>query len=138
MNKSIICLLGVSLLWFSGPYYGSTTAPVTLAGAIIKSKHSDDAVVKYKRKDCPVCKGKGWYMSGDGIKKIECNYNCKYCNKSFSHSNNLNRHIKSFCLMKNNILEKEELIEASIINNDEKINKENISINNFICFCCIK
>lgn len=66
-------------------------------------------------------------------KKIECNYNCKYCNKSFSHSNNLNRHVKSFCLMKNNILEdkeKEELIEASIINNDEKINKENISINN--------
>jgi hypothetical protein len=74
MNKSIICLLGVSLLWFGGSYYGSTTAPVTLAGAIIKSKHSDDAVVKYKRKDCPVCKGKGWYMSGDGIKKIECNY----------------------------------------------------------------
>lgn len=74
MNKSIICLLGVSLLWFGGSYYGSTTAPVTLAGAIIKSKHSDDAVVKHKRKDCPVCKGKGWYMSGDGIKKIECNY----------------------------------------------------------------
>jgi hypothetical protein len=73
MNKSILCLLGVSLL-FGGSYYGSTTAPVTLAGAIIKSKHSDDAVVKYKRKDCPVCKGKGWYMSGDGIKKIECNY----------------------------------------------------------------
>lgn len=74
MNKTIICLLGVSLLWFGGSYYGSTTAPVTLAGAIIKSKHSDETTVKYKRKDCPVCKGKGWYMSGDGIKKIECNY----------------------------------------------------------------
>lgn len=74
MNKTIICLLGVSLLWFGGSYYGSTTAPVTLAGAIIKSKHTDEVSVKYKRKDCPVCKGKGWYMSGDGIKKIECNY----------------------------------------------------------------
>jgi hypothetical protein len=74
MNKVLCGLLGVSLLWFGGSYYGSTTAPVTLAGAIIKSKHSDDTTTKYKRKDCPVCKGKGWYMSGDGIKKIECNY----------------------------------------------------------------
>lgn len=59
---------------FGGSYYGSTTAPVTLAGAIIKSKHKDEVTIKYKRKDCPVCKGKGWYMSGDDIKKIECNY----------------------------------------------------------------
>jgi hypothetical protein len=29
---------------------------------------------KYKRKDCPICKGKGWYMSGDGILKIDCTY----------------------------------------------------------------
>lgn len=74
MNKVLCGLLGVSILWFGGSYYGSTTAPVTLAGAIIKSKHSDDTTTKYKRKDCPVCKGKGWYMSGDNIKKIECNY----------------------------------------------------------------
>jgi hypothetical protein len=26
------------------------------------------------RSDCPVCKGKGWYMSGDNILKIECTY----------------------------------------------------------------
>ena len=46
-----------------------------MAGAIIKSSHSSDSEAKkYKRKDCPVCHGKGWYMSGDGIKKIECNY----------------------------------------------------------------
>ena len=74
MNKILCGLLGVSFLWFGAPYYGSTTAPVTLAGAIIKSKHSDEAGVKYKRKDCPVCKGKGWYMSGDNIKKIDCSY----------------------------------------------------------------
>lgn len=74
MNNTILCLLGVSILWFGGSYYGSTTAPVVLAGSIIKSKHVDEVVVKYKRKDCPVCKGKGWYMSGDDIKKIECTY----------------------------------------------------------------
>lgn len=74
MNKVLYCLLGVSFLFFQGQYYWSTTAPVTLAGGIIKSKHQDDVTIKYKRKDCPVCKGKGWYMSGDGIKKIECNY----------------------------------------------------------------
>lgn len=74
MNKLCISLLCVGL-WFSQTgYYGSTTAPVTLAGGIIKSKHSDGDTVKYKRKDCPVCKGKGWYMSGDGIKRIDCNY----------------------------------------------------------------
>jgi hypothetical protein len=48
-------------------------APVTLAGGVIKAKHVESAS-KYKRKDCPVCKGKGWYMSGDNIKKIECTY----------------------------------------------------------------
>lgn len=74
MNKLFIGFLCVGL-WFSQTgYYGSTTAPVIMAGGIIKSKHSDDTTVKYKRKDCPVCKGKGWYMSGDGIKKIDCNY----------------------------------------------------------------
>ena len=31
-------------------------------------------VEKYKRKDCPVCKGKGWYISGDGIAKVDCGY----------------------------------------------------------------
>lgn len=49
-------------------------AAVTLAGGIIKNKSSDTEIKKYPRKDCPVCEGKGWYMSGDGIKKIECQY----------------------------------------------------------------
>jgi len=49
-------------------------AAVTLAGGILKNKSSDAETKKYPRKDCPVCEGKGWYMSGDGIKKIECQY----------------------------------------------------------------
>lgn len=50
-----------------------TKSAVVLAGSIISSKHSIDNK-KYKRKDCPVCKGKGWYISGDGIKKVDCGY----------------------------------------------------------------
>lgn len=49
-------------------------AAVTLAGGILKNKSSDTETKKYPRKDCPVCKGNGWYMSGDNIKKIECQY----------------------------------------------------------------
>lgn len=74
MNKFTFGLLAISLFFFQTKYYGSTTAPVVIAGAVIKSKHSTDVTVKYKRKDCPVCKGKGWYMSGDNIKKIDCTY----------------------------------------------------------------
>jgi hypothetical protein len=74
MNKVTVGLIALSILFSSGHYYGSTTAPVTIAGGIIKSRHTDDSTTKYKRKDCPVCKGTGWYMSGDKIKKIECNY----------------------------------------------------------------
>jgi hypothetical protein len=54
---------------------------VTLVGAKIKCANREPTTVKYKRKDCPVCKGKGWYMSGDGIKKIECTY-CEPNNES--------------------------------------------------------
>jgi hypothetical protein len=51
----------------------STTSVVTVVGGIILGKDSDK-IEKYKREDCPVCEGKGWYMSGDGIKKIQCQY----------------------------------------------------------------
>lgn len=74
MNKVVIGLFCVGLLFSSSSYYGSTTAPVTLAGGIIKASHLKEGVQKYKRKDCPICKGKGWYMSGDNILKIECTY----------------------------------------------------------------
>lgn len=73
MNKFFFVILASSIL-FSQHYYGSTTAAVTLAGGIIKAKHAQEVATKYKRKDCPVCKGKGWYMSGDGILKIDCTY----------------------------------------------------------------
>jgi hypothetical protein len=67
-------MLVTSLVFAATPEY-STTAVVTLAGGIVKASQKSDIVEKYKRKDCPVCKGKGWYLSGDGIAKI----NCQYC-----------------------------------------------------------
>lgn len=51
----------------------SSIAVVTLVGGKILSGETE-IKEKYKRKDCPVCKGKGWYISGDGIEKIECQY----------------------------------------------------------------
>lgn len=50
-----------------------STAAVTLAAGVIKVKNSDD-IKKYPRKNCPICKGQGWYISGDGIKKVDCGY----------------------------------------------------------------
>lgn len=81
MNK-LFCsvLIATTLLSISVPKY-STTAVVTLVGAKIKCADREPTIVKYKRKDCPVCKGKGWYMSGDNIKKIECTY-CEPENES--------------------------------------------------------
>lgn len=72
MNKLISGLVIYTML-FGTSYYGSTTAVVTLSGAIIKAKDVEHTK-KYKRKDCPVCKGKGWYLSGDKIKKVDCGY----------------------------------------------------------------
>ena len=74
MNKLFLGLFCVTLFFAESHYYGSTTAPVTLAGGVIKAKHTQETVTKYKRKDCPVCKGKGYYISGDGILKIDCTY----------------------------------------------------------------
>ena len=67
-------MLVTSLVFAATPKY-RTTAVVTLTGGIVKASLKDEVVEKYKRKDCPVCKGKGWYLSGDGIAKI----NCQYC-----------------------------------------------------------
>ena len=68
-----VALLG-SMVLFGSRYEGSTTASVALAGGIIKSTHIDHVDKKYKRKDCPVCKGTGKYLSGDGIKMVDCGY----------------------------------------------------------------
>ena len=67
-------MLVTSLVFAATPKY-STAAVVTLTGGIVKASLKDEVVEKYKRKDCPVCEGKGWYLSGDGIAKI----NCQYC-----------------------------------------------------------
>lgn len=74
MNKLFASLLIGSVLFSTYGYHGSTTAPVTIVGGIIKAKHIDQPTQKYKRKDCPICKGAGWYWSGDGIKKVDCGY----------------------------------------------------------------
>lgn len=75
MSKILVFLLAVSMLGYYGSqkYSGSTKASVILAGGVIKAQNT---VVdkKYKRKDCPICKGTGWYISGDGIKKVDCGY----------------------------------------------------------------
>lgn len=75
MNKLILCILLSSITLFgTNQYSGSTLAPVILAGGIIKVKSGDVVKKKYKRSQCPVCKGKGWYISGDGIEKVDCGY----------------------------------------------------------------
>lgn len=76
MNK-IVCLL-LTIPIFSSSftdygYNGSTTAAVTLVGSVIKTQHVDKDK-KYPRKECPVCKGTGKYLSGDGIKMVDCGY----------------------------------------------------------------
>lgn len=72
----IIVLLFVTLGTACAPnqiYNGSSTAVVVAVGAHIKARDSL-ITIKYNRKDCPVCKGKGWYISGDGIEKVACGY----------------------------------------------------------------
>lgn len=73
MNKLFCLLLTGSVIFSSYTYNGSTTAAVSLVGGVIKAKHIDREK-KYPRKDCPVCKGTGKYLSGDGIKMVDCGY----------------------------------------------------------------
>lgn len=73
MNNLIIVALITGSLFFSFAPKASSTAVVTVVGAHIKAKDMP-IVTKYKRKDCPVCKGKGWYISGDNISKVNCGY----------------------------------------------------------------
>jgi hypothetical protein len=73
MKNILIPILCGFILYGASAYQGGTTAAVLLAGGVIKAQGST-IVKKYNRRDCPVCKGKGYYISGDGIAKIECNY----------------------------------------------------------------
>lgn len=53
----------------------TSTATVSLIGGVLKARHiAEDTDEKYPRDECPVCEGKGWYISGDGIEKVECGY----------------------------------------------------------------
>lgn len=76
MYKILICTtaLTVGLFSFSSPIkQEAITASVALSGAVIKYPLLEKTE-KHKREDCPVCKGKGWYLSGDGLAKIQCQY----------------------------------------------------------------
>lgn len=74
MKSSINIILLASMILFGADHYtGSTKAVVTLVGGVIKARHVENDM-KFKRKDCPVCKGTGKYRSGDGIKEVECGY----------------------------------------------------------------
>ena len=74
MNKTILTSIALAIFFFPfGQYQGSTTAVVTIVGAHIKAKDSP-INQKYPRKKCPVCKGTGKYISGDGIKQVDCGY----------------------------------------------------------------
>lgn len=75
MNKILLSTILIASVFTTSSATYSTTSVVTITGAIIKTNQNDTSVEKHKRKDCPVCKGKGWYISGDGIAKI----NCQYC-----------------------------------------------------------
>lgn len=73
MHKLItLCLLS-SVVAFSVADNIPSTPIVTLVGGHIKGK---DVPInkKYERKNCPVCKGTGKYLSGDGIKMVDCGY----------------------------------------------------------------
>jgi hypothetical protein len=84
MNKLILPILAISLLFGINKYNGDSTAPVVLSGSIVKNI-GNEPVKKYPRKNCPVCKGTGKYLSGDGIKMVDCGY-CEVEKKEISES----------------------------------------------------
>ena len=72
-SATSLLLISTILVFGTAKFTGSTLSAVTLAGGVIKSKYIEHDK-KYKRKDCPVCKGLGWYISGDKISKVDCGY----------------------------------------------------------------
>jgi hypothetical protein len=74
MKNIIVALLISTTVSISIDYRTiSPAAAVCLVGGQLKSQNQN-IVQKYKRKNCPICKGKGWYISGDKIEKIDCGY----------------------------------------------------------------
>jgi hypothetical protein len=66
----LIFATGITISYTFQPVPSSAVA---LVGGSIRARHIEKEE-KYPRKDCPVCEGKGWYISGDGIKKVDCGY----------------------------------------------------------------
>lgn len=85
MNKLILPILFIGLFFTTARYDGGSTAPVILAGSIVKNI-GNEAIKKYPRKSCPVCKGTGKYLSGDGIKMVDCGY-CEQESKEINNQN---------------------------------------------------
>jgi len=73
MNKLLLSILVFTTMIAVEKYDYSTKAAVSLGGGIVAAQ-SVNINKKYKRKDCPICKGTGWYISGDGIEKVSCGY----------------------------------------------------------------
>ena len=57
-----------------GDFQASSVSAVSFIGGVIKARHDVPEDAKYPRKDCPVCKGTGSYISGDGIEEVDCGY----------------------------------------------------------------
>lgn len=57
-----------------GDFQPSSVSAVSFIGGVIKARHDVPEDAKYPRKDCPVCKGTGSYVSGDGIEEVDCGY----------------------------------------------------------------
>jgi hypothetical protein len=66
MLKSIIVpLIFIIFISSNWQYKGSTTAAVTLAGSILKTKNLEIETEKVPRSKCPKCKSKGEIPTGD-------------------------------------------------------------------------
>lgn len=71
---SSLFVLAVMTAITLGEFQPSSTSAVSLIGGVLKARHEVSEETKYPRDECPVCEGKGWYISGDGIERVECGY----------------------------------------------------------------
>ncbi len=85
MNKIVLVILLCSALLFNQKNV-STKSIVTIVGASVKANQTEN-VKKYKRSECPVCEGRGWYISGDKITRVDCGY-CEPDQKETEHESN--------------------------------------------------
>lgn len=82
MNKIVLAIILCGTL-LSDQKNISTKSIVTIVGASVKA-HQTENVKKYKRSECPVCEGTGWYISGDKITRVNCGY-CEPDKKETEH-----------------------------------------------------